>query len=359
MGHCVQGLGVFRLFITLLMSTLLILVSGCDDSNRYDDIDGEPSDRDEESFVELEGLVQKGPFTSLNVRARVLNQEGEITDTIEADTSGSAFKVLVPTDRPLRLEATGTFTDELTGRQVTLGEPLETFVLDPSQDPSINVNLLTHLVAKQTMARIATGTSASSAFKQAQDVVRAAMGLPADTRVVDLDILNIQEDSDLQDPNLQLLLFSAAVLNEWPAEDGGSFGGAFFDVFVPEFAALQNGTEALEQLSPFMGLNAQALYEQVQNAGVVTNLPELETELDNGQFVCSDTGECGWEINNTPTLAMSAGVVYESQGQVLVRFRLSRLPAYLWTLIFGLLRVLPRNSLTMCLSLPLLPCHLV
>ena len=320
MGHCLQGLAVFRLLIMLVVSAFWVSLSGCSDGKDREDESG-PDQK--ESFVELKGMVQKGPFTSLNVQAVVLNKEGEVADTIEAHTSGSEFNTQVPINRPLLLKANGTFTNELTGSLVTLDEPLEAFVLDPSLDSSININLFTHLVAKQTLARIAAGMSASIAYEQAQEVVRDAMGLPTDTRVVDLDILNIQEDSDLQDPNLQLLLFSAAVLNEWPVADGGVFGGAFFDVFVPEFAALEDGAAALEQLSPFLGLNAQALYEQVQNAGVIT-LPALNNELDNGQFVCSDTGECGWEISNTPSLALSAGVVYESEGQVQVRFRLSQ-----------------------------------
>lgn len=318
-----NGNSISYVFQRIVVFILLAVLAGCD---RGSDSAEAGAKHLPKGMVLITGQAQKGMFTDLTIKVFPLFAEN--IEPINAEIlPGGKYEAIVPEDTPLKLEANGSFIDELSGKEVVLAEPLELVIIDSAEAPaSANINLLTHLVAKQTLARVAGGAQLADAFAQSQDFVRQTLGLPVNTQVVELDLLNIERDSDLDDPNMQLLLFSAAVLNEWPAGEGQEFGETFFNSFVTDFASLESGTDAISQLSPFVGLNAEALYSQLQDAEVLTNLPVLQEPLRNETWQCSLTNGCGWVSNESPVVSLSSGIVFESNGRADIRIRLSEAP---------------------------------
>lgn len=91
--------------------------------------------------VTLSGVVQKGPFSALKLTAYPVDESTAVlSQGIEAQVTERSYSVVVPINTPILLEATGSFTNELTGETVELQEPLQALVGSQTDDNTVNVN---------------------------------------------------------------------------------------------------------------------------------------------------------------------------------------------------------------------------
>lgn len=258
--------------------------------------------------VVVTGVAQKGPFTELQVQARNLDSPNQ--PPVEAQIlDGGEFRVELRSGAPWLLEASGEFVDELTGEPVALNTPM-TALLVPRGDARQNINVLTHGIAQAARAQ---GALSGAALQQVTLSVLGALGFGADTQAGLLDINQISAGAGLDDPNLQLLLIAAAVM-DLPRDDGAmpQAWGGFGLGGTPDAPSLP--------YELFAGLDALELLERVRAADVI-RLPELQL-ADNTSWACNAVA-CGFAEVDFPGYRIAGEGTYEGAGFATVRVRRS------------------------------------
>jgi len=304
----------------LAMGLLLAACGGSGDGPGPGPGGGGPQD------VSASGVVQKGLFNALAVEAFLVDdQTGAISTsgTISAVADDQSFTVTAPPGTMVLLEATGEFAHELTGDPVTVDEPLLAIVNVVAADVSINVNIATHLSAVRTLAELdAQPQPVQPLIDANNDFVAEAFGFPVPTDPTRLDFSDISSSSDIDDPNLRLLLISAALVDSL-------LGG---NLFADGFAALSDafsGAAAVadlgDELAQLNGFGASALYTVIKSGGYSGNLPDIGI-TGNPVMDCS-SGACGWLPQPSPIITIVGDAVYESYGESTVKVRLSEISA--------------------------------
>ena len=275
--------------------------------------------------VTLSGVVQKGLFRDLSVRAYSLSStdgtRGEPA-TASVDLAQQRYSVTLAASDLVLLEAAGSFTSEANGETVELDEPLQVIVsLDSSRaSEPVNINVATTLQAARYLAqRDSWAGTGTALLVDAGTLVNQALGFPVGTDPASLDLTGISAASTPQDPDLQLLLISAAITASLDSQL--LFAGGF-DVIVDTFATALDPAVAVAGLATLDGLSAQSLYDlTVANSGY-PNLPNLVFP-DPLLLGCIADGSCSWQVASGPTVTLSSPVVREADGEALLFVRLS------------------------------------
>jgi hypothetical protein len=273
--------------------------------------------------VTVSGVVQKGRFQDLSVTAYALDPAtGALGDPVTAtvDLGQQRYTATLAASDLVLLDATGSFTNDVTGDPAILDQPLRSIVSvrgDASIDPA-NINIATTLQAARFLGQRDAWLGAGDALlADATALVNQALGFPAGTDLAALDLTNIGAAATPTDPNLQLLLLSAGLMSSLDSDllFAGGFG-----VIVDTFAtATVPGVAGLAALD---GLTAQSLYDlTVFNSGYA-NLPALVFP-DPLVLGCIADGSCSWQVVTSPTVTVSSPVVREADGEALLFVRLS------------------------------------
>jgi hypothetical protein len=305
-----------------LLSALLL--GGCDNAS---------GPREEEPpaarVVQLSGEVQKGRFTELSVAAYSLSATGargdRVAATITADRQG--YLVDLEATELVLLEAEGSFTSEIDGSTIELDQPLLA-VVDVREDASAfesNINIATTLEASWLLARVESFEGGTDALLDAGgDLLNASLGFPAGTDAGTLSYSGIDSTSTVADPDLQLLLLSAALVGS--LDDSGQLYAGGFDAVAQDFSAASSVEEAVVALGSLDGYSSEWLYGQALVFGGY-DLPLL-TFTDIEILGClADTGTCSWETESDPALnyiTVSSPTVREADGGLQAYIRFSR-----------------------------------
>ena len=267
----------------------------------------------------LKGVAQKGLFTQLTVKAFPLqNSNGEMGEEVTTSSTSSNYEITVPDSGFYQLEASGTYINEVSGVEETLDEPLLSVIEVDEASENSNINLLTHLAATQVLSNVAQGETVAQAIAAAEVFVEQTLGLVASTDLTQLDMTAISAEATIDDANLQLLLFSAAVLQNADNNDLPVLG----DV-ITGFGAYTSPTEAAAGLSVLSGYGAAALFELVQ-----PNLPQLPATLavlttTQPVLLCELGTSCSWQVFNSRTVSLLGDTILESDGEIKLTLQLS------------------------------------
>ena len=312
-----------RVISVVFLANLLlsILLSGCGGGGSSDSSNTTDNSSDTAEIFTLSGVAQKGLFTDLKVKALPVDKrtgEVKLNETVDAVTDGSKYEVELPATGTYKLEATGTFVNELTGEFVVLDVPLEALVEVDQALQDSNINLLTHLVSGQVDERLADGVSLVEAISAAQDFVEKSLGFEPGTDFTSLDMTDIQPDSALDDPNLMLLLFSSAILQQLVPDDTINDFGSVVDMF----AGLTDSTLGLDHFAQLAGSDALDIYQQVQENN--TGLPDLDILTDGVPvYSCELMQPCSWVPQPPYTVSVTGVQTLEADGESFVTVKLS------------------------------------
>jgi len=291
---------------------LSVLLASCgggggDGSSGADpDVDTEPGP----TLVQVTGRVQKGPFSRLEVRAYPLGAQGQPGSAIAAQVSGDRYEFQATQGDVFQIEATGDFQDELTGDSVQLRQPLSA-VTEADGQPQ-NINILTDLVAARFKGNLDRERSLTQQIGETEKNLMPQLGFAQTTDPGLLDLTDIGDSADLNDPNLSLLLLSGSVMS-LPRQSGrmpDGYGGLI--------EGLRQGLLPETVLPAFAGLDAADLYGRIRDANVISNLPDLVLETGNS-FLCNP--DCGWIFNAEPRLSVANVSVREAtaEAEILIR----------------------------------------
>lgn len=259
----------------------------------------------------VSGRVVKGPFKSLDVQAR--RYEPSINGW------GDAFAVRVDGDRyafearigeAFKLDATGTFLDELSGELVRLAQPLSSvFMANPEPQ---NVNLFTDLAAALLAGQGPLGESPEKLIGETEKNLIAALGLAPETRLGPLFPDEFDEKAPLDDPNLSLLLLSGSVMNL--PRSGDQMPGDYYGLLQ----GLRSGVPVKQGLSVLAGMDAADIYQQIRDSQAFGELPTLD-HLANVTWLCDP--DCLWFEFAEPSISVADVVAYEARGEALITVR--------------------------------------
>lgn len=299
---------LIHLLIIMLASHFLV---GCDKGWERKSGAGAPE------TVIVSGVAQKGPFTQLKVEAFTVDTNGALSaDPVAvSETNDSSYSIELPTDTAIKLAASGIFIDEITGNSIELTKPLELIISaddlneDDASETQQNINLFTHLHAQQVFARIDTGmTDLDMAMLEAQEVVSKAVNLGDAVEFKSLDILVVDSESDLSDPNLKLLMFSAMLMDQIEPETSMGDFGALDDLF----SEVITGDVAATQLGDLQGVNVAPFIKKA------IDILGLDPFLDNDSDIiltCIDA-VCDFFIPDRPFFSIYYRYGTESNGEI-------------------------------------------
>lgn len=289
----------------------LLLLAGCGggggggESNQPDtETPAEPN------LIQVSGVVQKGPFTQLKVRAYPFTQQGKADQAIPVQVTGDRYQFEGNPGEGYKIEATGQFTDELTGESVSLNQPLSAITL--ADERPQNINILTDLAAARLESTLNSNQTLQQQIGETEKNLMQQFGLAETTDPGLLDLTQIGEDAELEDPNLSLLLLSGSVM-ALPRQPG-----AMPDSYSGLAQGLRLGLSPDEVLPAFAGLEAADIYQRIRNQGVIANLPDLPFAPGDG-FLCNPT--CGWVLDAEPSLSIANLSIREADGlaEIVVR----------------------------------------
>ncbi|MCK4704136.1 MAG: hypothetical protein KAT90_01535, partial [Gammaproteobacteria bacterium] len=267
----------------------------------------------------LTGVVQKGPFTALKLTAYPVDAAtAVISQGIEAQVSDQGYTVVVPIDTPILLEATGTFTNELTAEAVEVIEPLQALVVSQSDDNVINVNPLTDFAAQRTLEQFTPEATFDQQLQASTDFVLDAFNLSTLIDPTSLRLDEIDAQASISDPNLQLLLISALLIQD---QEGVNTLNTFESI-ADQLSQATALSEIETALGFFNGISAQSLYDEIINQGVITGLPAIQFP-QNVSWLCEPVTGCSWVDQPAKTIAISSSVTFEAEGGVELVVRLS------------------------------------
>ena len=302
---------VVRCVLWLSMAGLLIL-QGCGSNNEH------PSG----GVIKVSGVVQKGVFTKLAVKAIPVNPTTGKIDTnhaVKAKTAGSRYTLSLNDPGTYVLEAKGQFIDEITGKMVELEIGLESLVaLGPEvSEVESNINLMTHLYTRQVFNRVSSGVALIQAKEQARKFLIDSMSFNAGVKFDALNLTDISANTPLSDPNLQLLLFTSATLQHLQPTEVLDTWGPLLDVLSAE----SDSEQMHLTLSALGGAGAHSIYLAVQeNLGLPT-LALFENEQP--VFLCNIGIPCGWHVLPGPSISLVASSALEADGLTRVKIQLS------------------------------------
>jgi hypothetical protein len=275
--------------------------------------------------VTLMGVVQKGRFQDLSVRAYSLSSAtGTLGEPVVAtvNLAQQSYSATLEASDLVLLEAVGSFTSETSGELVALDEPLQAIVSVASLAPSdsVNINIATTLQAARYLEqRDSWAGTGDALLADSAALVNQALGFPAGTDAASLDLTAITSASTPQDADLQLLLLSAALT---ASLDSSLLFSGGFGVITDTFATAPEPAVAVAGLATLDGLSAQSLYDlSVLNSGYA-NLPNLVFP-DLLLLGCIVDSSCSWQVASGPTVTVSSPVVREADGEALLFLRLS------------------------------------
>lgn len=162
------------------------------------------------------GGAQKGPFKEgQTVTATLLNADGSETTTVATTTTDALGKFAFASlswSGPTEFKVEGEYLNESTGEYVAGG--LLTAVTDVTAGtvPTVNINILTHIAAKNIKEQMSNNISISVATQSAKETIQETFNLKLDSNT-DLEDLDLTDGSagTNQAANTQLLKISAAL----------------------------------------------------------------------------------------------------------------------------------------------------
>ena len=308
----------------LFFLSLCILISACGGGGSSDEggsADGGPTD-DDPANLTLSGTVQKGLFTNLKVIAVPVDKvSGVLGEPIVAKVTGQNYQVVVPNNQLTKLEASGQFTSETSGTIINLDKPLSAIVLPGTANETTNINVATTLSSEMFSSQWpGSSLTAQQQIAQSNAAVSSAFNFASGTNPSKLDYNLISKTSDINDPNLQLLIISAGLVET--VANGNFFSGGFDDVLADMLAA-QNVQEQQAVLGTLSGLPATLIYDKVYNNSgynLPTNPLQVPQILD-----CSNNG-CVWAAVDPFSVSVAGATVYEARGQATIDIRVGRFP---------------------------------
>lgn len=298
-------------YIAMLASVAVL--TGCDSGG------GKGSDTDAPAIPEpaptipmvtISGVVEKGPFQQMQVYAWGVGGNGQRTP-LPTEVNGNGYSVSAPEGSIVYLEASGTFVNELSGEPQQLNQPLR--AITPADGEPQNINLFTDLAAQWSLGQ--SDTPDAGMLKQGEQETMRLLGLSPDTDPGQLGFGNIKEGSGLNDPSVQLLLFSAFVLSKQGELPNGGLGQAFGN-FKETFGPVKGNPEGTPPMDFFGGMDPQWLLDTILAAGVLGDLPPLVLG-DTPVLVCNPL--CNWFDPETPSISLSGNTVYESDGSATLK----------------------------------------
>lgn len=301
----------------VIYSALILVISGCGGGSP----EGEPPEPPVPvaTTVTLTGIVQKGPFESLNVTAFVVNPLTAVKGSaITAQITDQEYTVDVPDDSPILLEATGTFINELNGESVLLENPLSALVDVQTTDNIVNINPLTDFVADRTLEQFSSSVEFSEQLELATDFVLDAFGIDNTIEPTSLNVNDIDAQSTITSPDVQLLLLSAFLL----LDQHGANTLANLEAVGEVIAQASTVPETQYLLGSFVGVGAQGLYDYVLDQDVITGLPTLDFGVSQA-WACDVVDGCGWIPVPEKAISIASNSIYESEGSVEIVVRLS------------------------------------
>jgi len=265
-----------------------------------------------ERQVTVSGVVQKGPFMQMRVQAFPFTPGQGVGEPMPVDVQdGGRFSFQAPSGQPVLIEASGQFIDETTGEQVELASPITALTLADGQPQ--NVNLFTDFASQMLQGSLQDGMPLATQIKQGERQVMQAVGLPPEQDPGRLDLNALPAGASLDDPALQLLLVSGAVM-QLPREAGRMPAG--LDAIK---AALKQGVPPEQVLDVFAGMDARYLLELMHQAGVISNLPSVELIEQHTVWLCDPL--CGWFQPPGPTLSVAGMTLFESEARAQITVR--------------------------------------
>ena len=292
--------------LALLFSALAL--GGCDSGggkNNDTDLPDIPDPAPTVPMVTISGVVEKGPFQQMQINAWGMDGNGQRTP-LPVEVNGNGYSASAPEGNIVYLEATGSFTNELNGEPQQLNQPLR--AITPADGQPQNINLFTDLAAQWSLGQ--SDSPDAGMLKQGEQETMRLLGLSPDTDPGQLGFGNIKEGAGLNDPSVQLLLFSAFVLSKQGEFPNGGLGQAF-DNFKETFGPVKGNPEGAPPVDFFGGMDPQWLLDAIIAAGVLGDLPPLELG-EVPVLVCNPL--CNWFDPETPSISLSGTTVYESDG---------------------------------------------
>jgi len=287
----------------------IILVSACSS----DDKPSTPNDPPPQPTpqITLNGKVQKGEFTNLQVDVYPVGANGQFGEPFQAQTNGSEYNFAGELGQVFNVRGHGTFIDEITGeeRNVSPDQPLQSVVTvtNDSQNQPHNVNIFTTLATQMWLTNNDPSASPSQAYAAEQSSLAQSLGFEPSQNLAALDITSIQTE---QDPSFILLTLGASLLLDDPTGT----------LLPPEFSNMLDLIAAdlpvESALNLFNGIDIAAVYTAIQTGGFVSNLPEF-TIPQGSVFVCEPL--CRVSIDLAPTVTINNTVIYEGQGRSFIR----------------------------------------
>jgi hypothetical protein len=297
-------------YIAILASAAVL--SGCDSGGgkgSNTDVPAMPDPAPTIPMVTISGVVEKGPFQQMQVSAWGMDGSGQRTP-LPSEVNGNGYSVSAPEGNIVYLEASGTFTNELNGEPQQLSQPLR--AITPADGQPQNINLFTDLAAQWSLGQ--SESPDAGMLKQGEQETMRLLGLSPDTDPGQLGFGNIKDGAGLNDPSVQLLLFSAFVLSKQGEFPNGGLGQAF-DNFKETFGPVQGNPEGTPPMDFFGGMDPQWLLDAILAGGVLGDLPPLELG-EVPVLVCNPL--CNWFDPETPSISLSGTTVYESDGSAIL-----------------------------------------
>ena len=295
----------------------------------------------------LKGVVQKGLFTKLNVNAYLIDDSnGKKGSALPVVVNNQEYFVQLDPSKTVLVEANGTFTNEVDGKPVNVDSPLKVLVGVGNQNVIANINLLTTLVSDRVINHLAgplssldsilnqqnpvnalaglqQAVNASSPLsfnelvQQEESVVSAMFGLSQGAELDQLDYRNIKAGMGVTDPNVQLLLLSAGIMETIQGDN--LFEGGF-DKIARDVSAISSNATELDTVVPALGvlngLDARGVYSEVVSNSNYGYLPPLS--FDGAPVLsCLASRSCSWGIpQESATIAVSSRATYEAEGKI-------------------------------------------
>lgn len=170
------------------------------------------------STTTASGGAQKGPFKSgQTVTAQKLTETGNndtsvIATTTLTDSLGKFSFSSIPWSGPTLFTVEGEYLDETAGEYVPGGILTAITDVEAGSAPKVNINILTHIAAKNIKEQMAKNVPIAEAKEKAKEVIREVfkLDLSANTDLEDLDITAGTDETN-KVANTQLLKISAAL----------------------------------------------------------------------------------------------------------------------------------------------------
>lgn len=163
------------------------------------------------------GGAQKGPFKSgQTVTATLLDNKGQVTTTFVTTTTDTLGKFTFPNlnwNGPTEFKVAGEYLDESTGKYIPGGLLTAVTNVSANTKPDVNINILTHIAAKNILEQMKKNIPIIEAVKTAKAAVVKTFNIKLNdnSNLEDLDLTS-STDTINSTANTQLLKLSAALL---------------------------------------------------------------------------------------------------------------------------------------------------